>query len=339
MRNNCPVCGSSNRIQEWKMKYLVPDGWEMPENNKICLCKDCDLIYYDNDKEQKDYDEYYKNRYGFDGALTCGESVKRLEGIADKISRLYPDKKSCIVDWGGGIGVIKSTLEKLDYNNVHTVNPGDNLPKNIDIVIASQVFEHLYDIHGNMKKLIKNMKENGRFFIEIPDAKAMLNAKDLPMLDFHQKHTNHFSSHTLDKLLSMYGYRPIQSYHSFEKYHFGFIYGAIYEKFDPLSLYRECKYHIDNSINEKIEKLKKINYPVVIWGLGDIALHLLSFVNLEIDQLVDKDPAYRNQTISGIPVDEFVTKSSPIVIMAVNQCTSILKDIEDKKLNNKIIII
>jgi len=336
MRDKCPICNSTKRIDTWSMDYLVPDGWELPIHNVICLCK-CGMIYYDNDKTQADYDLYYKNRYDSDVVLISDETHARLEGLIELVLQTEPNKSSCIVDFGGSEGYVAKRLAELGYTDVSTVNVGDELPTNIDLLIASHVLEHIYDVHGVMNKLILHTR--GKFLVDLPDAVAMAKIKTLPTLDYHQKHITHFSLHILNQLFGQYGYTPIYVYQYMTKPHNYPSWRVVYEKGDECDTYYESRNCVINNIKTKIEKLKRITYPVIVWGCGDVCLHLLTKVKLNIVHYVDNDPAFLGQTIGGIPVLDHVESDVPIVVIAQMQQSAVLKRIQDANLVNRIIVI
>jgi predicted SAM-dependent methyltransferase len=321
------------------MEFIVPDSWPMPTENEICLCLDCGMIYYDNDSSQEKYDEYYNKYYGYDTSLTGIDAHKRLEDLTDLSMEICPDKNSVIIDFGGGEGIIEKILKENGYNRIFTINPKDKFPEEkADLIIASQVLEHIYDLHGMMEKLILHIKKNGKFLIELPDAINMMNAP-LPILDYHEKHVNHFLPTTLDIFFDMYGYLPTYQYRCFEKSHFGYIYRVVYERINSSYVYYLSKEIVEKNVEEKVKKLFKIDFPVQIWGCGDICMHLLTKVKLDVVNYIDNDPAYRDQTIGGIPVTTNVLEDVPIVIIAQNQVTSIVNDIKNKNLKNEVIII
>jgi hypothetical protein len=68
-------------------------------------------------------------------------------------------------------------------------------------------------------------------------------------------------------------------------------------------------------------------------------MHLLTKVKLDVVYYVDNDPAFEGATIGGVPVLDAVTSGEPIVIMAQNQATALLKRIQDLGLTNEVIVI
>jgi hypothetical protein len=318
------------------MTYEVPDGWENPLTNLICLCQ-CGMIYYDNYKTQEDYDAYYKNRYDSGYSQTSPESKERLDNLIKLIIKSEPNKNACIVDFGGSEGYVSKVLNKKGYKHVHTVNVGDELPKDIDLLIASHVLEHVYDVQGVMKKLTEHTV--GKFIIDMPDAIAMSKIETLPILDYHQKHINHFSIKTVHKLMEPFGYTPTFSeYYTVEPHNYP-SFRILYEKINEPLAYLQSKVCVQANIEDKLTALKQITEPVIVWGCGDICLHLLSKIKLNIVHYVDMDAAFRNQTINGIPVLDHVEGDYPIVVIAQMQKSGILDSIGKLGLKNRVIVI
>jgi hypothetical protein len=340
-RKNCPVCNSTIRTEGWNMDFEVPDGWENPIHNLVCLCE-CGMIYYDNDKTQEDYDLYYKNRYAT--VLPLDTDELRLNNLVKLIRKTEPNKSSRIVDFGGGSGYIEKKLTKFGYTDVHTVNVGDELPKDIDVLILSHVLEHIYTLREVMDWLLTNVR--GKVIVDSPDAQGVTTNKKLPILDYHQKHINHFSLQTLNLLFSKYKYVPtcIERY-KMKPYNFPTM-RIVYEKLTPESMfpvsmwiYTESQKRIEANMKAKEEKMKEITFPVVVWGCGDICMTMLKRVPLDVIHYVDNDPAFIGQTINGIPVLDHVESTAPIVIIAQMQQSNLINRIRDSGLPNKVIVV
>ena len=90
---------------------------------------------------------------------------------------------------------------------------------------------------------------------------------------------------------------------------------------------------------EKIEKMKQISGPVVVWGVGDICLLLLNQVPLDVVHYVDIDPAFKNQTIKGVPVLDHCESDAPIVVIAQMQKELVIDSIRKAGLPNKVLVI
>ena len=344
MRPNCPLCGSTHRRDDWKMEFLVPDGWPNPTTNTVCLCLDCGMIYYDNDMMQADYDEYYHKYYGYDGNEHSENNIQRLDEIADLVAlpALGVHKDDLIVDFGGGKNsYLVSRLTALGYTRAVNVDVGDELPKGIDLLISAQTFEHLYDLKPITARLVGHLSYKGAFIVEIPSTYEMTYIDPpMPILDFHQKHVNHFTHVTLDRLFSDFGFTRIYAHSGSTPCYFGWHYRAVYKKHVQTSAYENARKVIEVRTYQKLEKLRAIgDRRVIIWGCGDLCLHLLSQVSLNVAYYVDNDPAFDGATINGVPVWDRVTSEEPIVVIAQNQASGILKRIKELNLTNKVIVI
>jgi hypothetical protein len=320
------------------MDFIVPDGWTLPARNTICLCE-CGLIYYDNDRTQADYDEYYQKHYGNTPVLACDENHKRQDEIVEMARKLIPDKGGCIVDFGGGEGYITKRLNELGYASASTVNVCEVLPDRIDLLICSHVLEHIYDLRGAMDKLASSVRAaGGAFLIEVPDAVQLLQVM-LPIWDYNQGHINKFAPWVLDKLLAIYDYYPVHG-EILPLYTFGYCYRVIYmPRKSPMEIYRKSQEHINYEVNLKLQALNKITVPVIVWGCGDLLIHLLTKAKLNILQFVDLNEDFRGSSIGGIPILDHVESDAPILVMVQNQEASILKTIKERGYKNEVIVL
>jgi hypothetical protein len=317
------------------MDFVVPDGWELPVFNIICLCRGCGFIYYDNDRTQTDYDAFYKNRYDY-WDLKTDLNHHRLDELVKLTCKIEQDKEAVIVDFGGGSeSYIVNRLKEHGYTNVESVNVGDALPDFVNLIIASHVIEHIYDLRRIMDWLMESTPD--KFLIEIPDAKNEIKAKN-PLLDYMQLHVNHFTSHLLDKLFDQYGYSPTYEKHFKSKSHKSYNYRVVYEMVGN-SLYYDSKDRVTSHINRMVKALKHIDFPVIVWGCGDTCLHLLAQVNLNIVHFVDMDKCWKGQTIQGIPVLDHVESNAPILILAWQAKDLIKKQIFEQHIFNNVLTI
>jgi len=343
MRNECPLCGSTKRRDDWQMDFIVPDGWPNPTVNTVCLCLDCGMIYYDNDMTQADYDQYYRQYYGYDGNEHSENNLLRLDELA-KLAAEHVDKDALIVDFGGADGYLTKLLNERGYYKAFTIEVGQELPYNIDLIISAQTLEHLYDLRPMVENLISHLSYKGQLLIEIPDGYMMPYIDPpMPILDYHQKHVNHFIPAVLDKLFEQYGFTRTYTHSGSTPCYFGHHYRVVYKRYVPEVIYNASKMLIHDRTEAKRVKLEALgDRPVIVWGCGDLCLHMLTKVKLNVVYYVDNDPAFKGATIGGkhvlndvVPIDDFI----PIVIIAQNQATGILKRIKDLGLRNEVIVI
>lgn len=339
MRTKCPVCGHANWDIHWTLEYWVPDGWTLPEKNTIRYCWTCGLIWYDNDRTQADYDQYYRERYGWASGHDKESNLRRLDALADLVAG-QAVASSVIVDFGGDPYFVHLMRER-GFENTYLVGVDDELPQNVDCCVLSMVLEHIYDLHGLMQRLVKcmNHSRDTLFVVAVPNAEMMGVNSKTPLSDYHQKHINHFSHLSLELLFRRYGYHLSAFEEPYIDHSYPEIYNAVYWQSAGRNTYKSLKAQIGVEIEEKVNKLSQVKGPVIVWGCGDLCMHLLTQVELDIVHFVDMDPAFQGATIHGIPVYQRPLTRAPIVVMVQGQLDSIRASIRKMGIENDVIVI
>lgn len=346
MRTRCPVCRSNNVIHLMEMKFLVPDGWKLPDSNDIMHCRHCDLIWYSNNMTQQDYNNYYMEKYGFNYATTLDVDMPRIYSLADVIERYIKDQEALIVDFGGGIeGALVKVLKERGYTRAVNVEVGDSMPFDADLIVSSHVLEHIYDLEWVMRLLENHLGDKGSVLIEVPDANAIGRKWEMPILDFNQKHVNHFSPRTLDILFESRGWELKYAERGQMPANHGYYYRAIYQKVSAFGsgfVQFDSRDRINGTLMELSRKLELIEGDVIVWGCGDYCLFALRNVNrdkMNIVHFVDLDPAYEGATIEGKPVLDHVEGDAPILVIAQGQKESIVESIKMSGYKNRVVVI
>lgn len=310
-RNLCPVCDSEPKTS-FTMTYAVPDGWPLPKEVQVCLCPACGMIWYDSKATQFDYDRYYLKYYG--GQLDNPCEHHRLMDVATAVYKFaQPDWK--IVDFGAGTPYLAQKLVELGFKHVQGVNIGDPMPQGADLVIMTHVIEHIYAIRSAMKTITDALTPTGCILVETPESVNMAQRTSPPILDYHAKHVNHFSALALDLLMAKYDMAKIFSGFTEQREVNTPVYRAIYQKGGFERTYGGVEYRLTMNTAELVDRLNDIKLPVIVWGLGETAWHLLSCAKLNVAYYVDNDPAYKGATIGGVPVKDKVDSGEPILIM------------------------
>jgi FlaA1/EpsC-like NDP-sugar epimerase len=188
-----------------------------------------------------------------------------------------------------------------------------------------------------MDKLMGNVR--GKFLVDVPDANRLTGIETLPIRDYHQKHINHFTTRTMNLLFEYYGYTPIYMECYTVKSHNYPSFRVVYEYLEALDIYKTSCDKVTSEMEKKLIKLKEINYPVIVWGCGDICLHLLSLVKLDVVHYVDNDPALVGESIGGVPIYDHAESEAPIVVIAQLQRELILESIQKAGKDNRVIVI
>jgi hypothetical protein len=328
---SCPVCNGNTRRKIWTMDFKIPDGWPLPKSITWCECKFCGMIFGDGDFNQSTLDDYYKDYYGY--GVDSPENITRLEGIAHWVFGKYASN-SMVVDFGGGEGSFEKKLKQFGVEDVITVGVGDDLPGNVDVMLASHVLEHIYDLPEAMERITKSIKPGGVLIVDGPDTTGILQDWNMPIMDFNTKHINHFSLINYLDLGRNYGYTAI----GVEHYRLQGAYSWRIEFLKGANLGSACMLKVESRLGDFFTSLKGWEgKPINIWGMGDITWHILSKMDLNVQNYIDNDPAYRGKTYNGKPVLERPDNDYPILILAQGQRERLVFNILSMGINNRIV--
>jgi len=333
---NCPVCLSPLRSELFVSAFKIPDTWTLPSSVYWYKCDDCSMIYGDGNMNQTMFDTYYRTYYGY--GVNTSENIERLTSDAKFIAELS-DKNAMIVDFGGagdnGDSILAQELKIIGYKNVHLKSVGDMLPVDCNVIYASHILEHIYDLESTMQSISRALdKKNGLLIIDVPDATGLLLKWKAPIIDFTTKHLNHFTLRNLLMLGHRFNFESIKiNFYELNKM------PACQVYFRIIDVAEESFQHINENTKKIIKQIEQINYPVNIWGLSDLTWYILSKVNLEIIDYIDNDPAYRNSTYDEKQVLEKPTNDAPILVLAQIQKRRLVENIRNMGIDNKIIIL
>lgn len=334
----CPACKHHTRTEVFNTQYCVPDNWPIPAQIHWFVCENCAMLYGDGDFDQAMLNRYYKEYYGY--GVNGPENIERLSIDSMVIETLCQYRKdAAILDFGGrgddSRSVIVDGLQARGYKNVHCLGPGDRLFGNYNVIYASHVLEHIYDLPETFRSLVEVLNPDGTLMVDVPDSMGLLLKWNMPQLDFNTKHINHF---TLYNLLDLGKRRGLEAIH-----HRSYTLDgapAFQVWFKKTNLAQGSAAHVMEHVRQKVEKVKAIDFPVNVWGLNDLAWNVLGQVeNLQVLDYIDNDPAYRGRTYKGKPVLERPTNDEPIVIIAQSQGQRLVENIKRWGLRNRVVVI
>jgi hypothetical protein len=318
------------------MPYKTPENFSLMKYISWYKCDDCALLYGDGDFNQEMLNTYYRTRYGY--GINSVDVSNRLTDIA-KWVMLNTDDTGRFVDFGGsgddGKSIAVEFLRRFGRLNSWNVNAGETVP-DCDVLLASHVLEHVYDMPEVMEKITGAISHDGILIVDGPDATGLLLEWTMPMLDFHTKHIIHFRFVDYLRLMERYGFE-LMSHVQYKDIRAGQSAPCLRMYFQRRDVARECGDLVQANIEKLLVKLRAINEPVNVWGLGDISWHLLAQVNLQVLEYIDNDPAYRGEMYDGKPVLERPTNDAPIVITAQGQRHKLIDNIRKAGVTNRII--
>jgi 2-polyprenyl-3-methyl-5-hydroxy-6-metoxy-1,4-benzoquinol methylase len=172
MEVNCPFCGNNLRTKLISNFYFCEACHiaVRSENDMPCL----NIDFYGNDWAKYQL----KERYNFTRASFAFKQIKKINGVTN------------ILDIGCGVGILVNLLNSKGYNadgidssksalefaklyskgNFYLASIGSFKPKHYyDLVVATQVLEHLRDPNDFLLKIKNILNVDGYLYIETPN--------------------------------------------------------------------------------------------------------------------------------------------------------------------------
>lgn len=342
----CPVCRKKEVELLYTIKYPVEENRILPAEYQIVTCCNCGMVFDTFEADEMVFDNYYsrENKYALaNTAGSGGYSVnekKRFQRIVDFLISQNIDKNADIMDIGSGKGGLLYVLQENGFNNLCAVERSDKCvaymknnaswsvihsgldglcKKNYsDLIICSQIFEHLFSPCHSLEILWNILREEGTLLLEVPDASRYCDFFYKPYHYFDAEHINHFSLESLKMLLRSCGFKPLACGISEDTLCDNIVYPNCYvfckkdsqkiTDFKPdrstlckINSYLEQSallYKKQESMLEAIDPEKRC----FIWGCGAYGQKLLEqgiFSKLNIAGLIDSDSSKQGLFIQG----------------------------------------
>jgi len=233
----CGACGATGNTVCHQQRFIVPDGYPLPAEYDVAVCRRCGFVYADPAATQRDYDRFYCEWSKYDDSLTAtGSGVSpydaaRLATTASDIARALPSRAASILDAGCATGGLLTALRDQGFSAVAGLDPSPccaaacrdrgfeayvgsissaptHMPK-FDCVVFSHVLEHVYDISAFFAAARGLLAPGGYIYIETPDATRYDDYLYAPFQEFNTEHINHFSARALENTAHRFGFQPI----------------------------------------------------------------------------------------------------------------------------------
>ncbi|NNN13162.1 MAG: class I SAM-dependent methyltransferase [Acidimicrobiaceae bacterium] len=396
----CPACGGNGGGSlVANIALRTPDGHPLGSGYQVASCSACGCGFANVPEQTPYYEQYYASLAKYaNEALTerlskkSGRPDSDLEPVwvsekaassARRIRDLVPRIDSRVLDIGCSTGSLLAALGRLGYRELHGVDPSaesvyqanaraginaevgtfSSIPVGIgtfDLICATGVFEHLWDVGAAVRSLLPLLRADGVIYVEVPDARRYLDPYVSPYEDFSTEHINHFSATCLRWLASRFGLKTISeiSYEAplTEEVLTGCVAVAwtrasslkIPEQRDndlekQLIAFSEKSIHDLALVSEGLELALSASSGYILWGIGEAALKLLALPVLnsrEAVLYVDGNPSRWGFRFGGAPV---VTPSSissgrtPIIAGSFIRADSIVEAASQLGLHNPIV--
>jgi len=331
----CPICDGRDTVRLHAMHFMLPAGSPLPDTYAVVACATCGFIFADTAGTQDDYSLYYmKHSHYEDPAIATGGGVqafdrKRLQETASWIADNV-DRAASVLDIGCGNGGLLIELRNLGFTDLTGMDPSQGCVDHVrdlnfkamqgglggtgytgmgqyDLIVLSHVLEHLLEPRAALIALREWLPQDGRIYLEVPDALHYVTYPSVPFYYFDSEHINHFDPFSLENLARTSGYCIQHSGIKTLELPGGHLYPAAYALMGRMSGYEGVVRNTDglNAVQAYIEQSRVSSQlpevllnaiqerrPIAIWGAGSQAQRLLqlpAMVNAHILSVVDND--------------------------------------------------
>ncbi len=298
----------------------------------------------DYDRYYGEYSKYSDQTTATGGGGNFEDKV-RIEATAKNIAEHLTDLATFVVDVGCANGGLLAELRKLGYTNLLGIDPSSQCVENTrslfgipaaqgwlrdvpheavpaGLVILAHVMEHILDLKDAVSRLRNMLAPGGMVYVEVPDASRYLDYLAAPFQDFNTEHINHFCPESLGNLFLQNGFEQVLSSRKTFPLPGGKHYPACYAIFRrsdavpsacpldrapaaivAIKAYVAASSDLLDRINDRLSST--LQSPVIVWGVGQLALKLLVetlLANAEIVAFTDGNPLHHGGELRGVPV-------------------------------------
>ena len=235
----CGACGATGNIICHHQKFMVPDGYPLPAEYDVAVCRRCGFVYADPAATQRDYDRFYCEWSKYDDSATAtGSGLSpydgaRLATTARDVARALPSRAASILDASCATGGLLTALRDQGFTAIAGLDPSPrcaatcrdrgfeayvgsistasapaHMPK-FDCVVFSHVLEHVYDTPAFFHAARSLLAPGGYLYLETPDATRYSDYLYAPFQEFNTEHINHFSARALENTVSRFGFQRV----------------------------------------------------------------------------------------------------------------------------------
>jgi SAM-dependent methyltransferase len=232
-----------------------------------------------------------------------------------------------------------------------------------DCVVLSHVLEHVQDVAGVLARLRSLLRPGGVAYVEVPDATRYHQFVYAPFQDFNTEHINHFSPTSLNQAMRRAGYESLADGAKTLPIGLEMFYPAAYGMFRVGGAKAAGQLEFDATLQPAIESYIRASAAlmaridqhlatelrgvgaVVIWGTGQLAMKILALPSMRRVRLaacVDSNPIYHGRRMREARIvgpDDLPGEQFPIVITTLLHHHGIVKNIRDRGLTNRIVLL
>ena len=228
IREKCVIC-DGNKLHDFltieNMPVYMGVTSELEHNTEkmiFCECEDCSNIQlrklidievlYSHNHNVDTVGNLWKNHYisfldfasdGFNDKtiLEIGDPSAKIAKIASNYNKWIIVEKNPGIESSDKIVFIESFFDKNFQTN-----------ENVDTIVHSHLFEHIYEPKEFLKKCHEILKEDGDMYFSIPDLRYFLEGDFLPNSILQFEHTYFIDELYINKLCSETGFKLVNSF-------------------------------------------------------------------------------------------------------------------------------
>ena len=335
----CPICNCNDAEKLYEINFAKSKNEFIPEYYDIVSCYNCGFIFNNTKWTQRDYDKYYSETSKYSNNFTLGAGglsdldLKRYNDIIGRIEK-FINKESSILDIGCAKGGLLRTFKDRGYNNLYGIESSEdainylktfgidgkclslfnanNINKKFDVIILTQVLEHIFDLKIMKSILKKLLNKDGILYVDIPDGTSYIKNNLNSYYYFDLEHINHFSNDTLRYLFNNLETIEVNNsyFENVSDIKAYIIYGIFKNSKkinrDIISLNKMKEYIEESDIKDNylIKQYFDNSKPTFLWGFGAYLRRLLLddryFNNINIAGIIDK-----NKSLSGLKIKNY----------------------------------
>lgn len=341
-KRHCPLCGNIQAELLYDMFFAQETYSLLPDHYQICLCNKCGFVFDDVEANADTFRQYYHTaaKYAMKNIAGAGgiSDRKRYESLFE-FMRPFLHEEMSVADIGCGQGGQLKILQEHGFRDLYGVDASERciefmrsmgmpaicadieeLSSNLrfDLLIVSNIFEHLWEPAVTAMRLKQNLNPNGLVCVQVPDASRYCDYEHGIFYYFDMEHINHFDLESMEQLWNRAGFRGIAT----QKITLEPVPGVLIPAIDMLLVQDESvslpmspakygdniKSYICDMRQEEL-RLEKIKFQqggeCFLWGAGAYAKWLIGngkLKSLNPVGIIDRNPNLHGKQIGSLPV-------------------------------------
>ncbi|HPH95603.1 MAG TPA: class I SAM-dependent methyltransferase [Anaerolineaceae bacterium] len=345
---SCPICHHSQKTLLHRQNFSEISEGSLLDGYDVVVCQQCGYGFADRIPEQAIFDAYYQGMSKYENQENLGQpnsyDWKRFNLVVDQLKPFLISTRTQILEIGCATGGLLSLLKANGQTSVMGLDPSlacartalkdyqikvevgslfnHPLNQSFEFLILIGVMEHIENLQKGVIALADLLGENGRVYIEVPDALHFADWPDAPYQQFSTEHINFFSPVSLQNLMHQNGFKTLQCFQAVREHNYRSMMPVVCGLFEKQSSYKapldfdketqsalqayiQASKEVDAHLQEVIEEIVQSQTPIYVWGVGTHTQRLLvesALGKAHITAFIDSNPNYHGKTLQNIPI-------------------------------------